>query len=703
MGGAPVARVEVALPGDVPPLRERLTRMGIECYEADVRFAVRFLIERGIRGSLSVSGAWRPGVGVDRLYRNPVVSPGDWCPTLRALALDVETDPEARQLLSVALHGCGVSEVLLVLPRGRRAPRGARAVEGEGELIGELCRRVAELDPDVITGWNLIDFDLTVMARVAARRGVCLALGRGPEALRLRAARGGRRAREAFVTGRVLLDGIDLLRGAFVKLEEYSLEAAARSVLGEGKTLTGTGRGARIVELYRSDPERFAEYNRTDARLALEIVERLGLLPLAVERSRLTGMTLDRVGGAIASFDFLYLTELGRRLIVAPGVRGGAPGEGSFGGHVLEPVAGLHRNVLAFDFRSLYPSVIRTFQVDPLGLLPPGDGEPDPILAPNGAAFRRGPGILTGLLDELFPARAAAIGRGDRVTSHAIKILMNSFYGVLGTPACRFYDPAVAGAITSFGREILLWSRDWFRDRGLEVLYGDTDSLFVASSCPSPEAALVQGRDLASRLNRALSASVAQRWRVESRLELRFERLFLRFLLPAARRGEAGARKRYAGVTAGEPEGEIVLVGLEAVRSDWTPLAREVQRQLYARLFRDRPVEEYLRGVVAELRAGRLDGELVYTKALRKPLAAYTATTPPHVAAARKLGAAPGRRVSYLITRNGPEPAACPLSGPVDHEHYVQKQVRPVAEPVLAVLGLDFDRVVGDATQLSLF
>ena len=110
----------------------------------------------------------------------------------------------------------------------------------------------------------------------------------------------------------------------------------------------------------------------------------------------------------------------------------------------------------------------------------PGPGD-DPIVAPNGAAFRRQPGILTQILDELFPRREAAKAVGDRVASQAIKILMNSFYGVLGTPACRFHNPELANAITSFGREVLLWSKARIESFGKRVLYGDTDSLFVES------------------------------------------------------------------------------------------------------------------------------------------------------------------------------------------------------------------------------
>jgi DNA polymerase-2 len=149
-------------------------------------------------------------------------------------------------------------------------------------------------------------------------------------------------------------------------------------------------------------------------------------------------------------------------------------------------------------------------------------------------------------------------------------------------------------------------------------------------------------------------------------------------------------------------DGRVDFTGMEAVRGDWTPMARDVQRELFARLFSDRPVDVYLRGIVADLRAGLLDDKLVYTKALRKAPEAYTTTTPPHVAAARKMEDGPRRRIAYVITRDGPEPAGTRKS-PLDHEHYVHKQVRPVAEPVLALLGLDFVEVIGDRRQLSLF
>jgi len=279
---------------------------------------------------------------------------------------------------------------------------------------------------------------------------------------------------------------------------------------------------------------------------------------------------------------------------------------------------------------------------------------------------------------------------------------MNSFYGVLGTPACRFYDPRLANAITSFGREMLLWCQARIERRGQRVLYGDTDSLFVESGIADAAAARAFGESLAAHLNEELAAYIQDRWRVASRLDLVFDRLYVRLCLPAMRHETTGARKRYAGLVADEHGARLVFTGMEAVRSDWTELAKEVQRELYARLFADQPIGPYLRDVVARMRAGELDERLVYRKALRKRPEAYTANTPPHVAVARTLGQRERGRIAYVITTAGPEPAGAAHAS-LDYAHYLDKQVGAVAEPVLTLLGLDLDEILGTARQLRLF
>jgi DNA polymerase-2 len=426
-------------------------------------------------------------------------------------------------------------------------------------------------------------------------------------------------------------------------MEDYSLDAVAREVLGEGKAIKSDARDrlAEIIHNYRHDLPAFALYARTDARLAYDIVEKLDLIRLAFARSQLAGMTPDRVAASIASFDFVYLTELEKRNIVAPTVRSDDSRvyAAQQGGHVLEPVTGLHRNVWVFDFKSLYPNIIRTFNIDPLSYAALSDVGPvapgDDLIETPGGSFHRAPAILPGLLDELFPRREAARKAGDKVAANAIKILMNSFYGVLGTSACRFYNPALANSITGTGKEILLWSKRWFEEAGFHVLYGDTDSLFVGSGTQEQDVTQ-RGMQLAAALNEQLATYIRERWGVRSRLELEFEKTYLRLILPQARHSTRGASKRYAGLLQTGDQVHVEFVGMEVVRRDWTALAKQVQRELYQRLFTDQPVEVYLADIVRTVRDGALDNLLVYRKNLRKGAEAYTATTPPHVAAARK-------------------------------------------------------------------
>jgi DNA polymerase-2 len=705
-GGAPVSRIGVTIPSDVPAIRDRLHTSGIDTFEADVRFPVRYLIERGIKGACVIEGNATPGadagIGVSLVFDNPQLTPTQVKIEPRVLSFDIETDPKAERLLALSMYGPGVDEVLIVDGSGRSMPEKAIRCGDERAALTAFCDRVRELDPDVFTGWNTIDFDFTVLQRIATRLRHPFVLGRDAGELRIRRAEGYFGSGQATIPGRLVLDGIDLLRGAFVRMEDYSLDAVAREVLGEGKALESNAKDrlAEIIHNYRHNLPAFALYARTDARLAFDIVSKLDLIRLAFARSQLAGMTPDRVAASIASFDFVYLSELEKRSIVAPTVRSDDSRvfAAQHGGHVLEPVAGLHRNVWVFDFKSLYPNIIRTFNIDPLSYVETAQAGDDLIETPGGF-FKRAPAILPGILDDLFPRREAAKKAGDAVAAQSIKILMNSFYGVLGTSACRFYNPALANSITGSGREMLLWSKRWFEDAGFRVLYGDTDSLFVGSGSiesPPPE----QGPALAAKLNEELTSHIQNRWRVTSRLELEFEKTYLRLILPHARHSTRGASKRYAGLVRAGDKTTVEFVGMEVVRSDWTALAKQVQRELYQRLFTDQPVEIYLADIVKAVRDGALDKLLVYRKSLRKGAETYTATTPPHVAAARKSRTpARGRKViEYVMTTGGPEPLDN-IQHPPDREHYVSKQIRPVAEPVLATLGLDFDTVVGDGRQ----
>lgn len=737
--GEPVSRISVDIPQDVPPLRDILQAQGIPTFEADIPFVTAYLLNGGLRGALHIEGPARTGRLVRHIFQDPVLAPAQWAPELSVLSLDLETNPEATLVLSAALDLGEWREVLVVRPdRGapeaesllmryggaspgatlEGRPAGAEPLEpgtarvtvcrDERDLLVRLQERVRALDPDLLTGWNVIDFDLRVLRDRFDAHRIPFMLGRADLPCRLILDRNVWGTSRAIVPGRVVLDGLSLLRGAFIRLEDYRLETAAREILGRGKTITSDDRAGEILRLYNEDLPSFLMYNLNDARLVSDILGKKRLVDLAVRQSLLTGLPIDRTGASIAAFDFLYLTELHRRGQVAPTVDSSRPAAATRGGFVLSSTPGIFDHVAVLDYRSLYPSLIRTFRLDPLSLVRANDGDtaataedtPEGLVtAPNGARFRRAGGILPELLDRLFPLREEAIARGDTLTATALKILMNSFYGVLATPRCRFYSPETANAITWFGQETLLWTREAIEGRGLRVLYGDTDSIFVETGASSEEEAEEIGQGLARSIDEALNRLLASRHGVESRLHLRFDRLFLRLLLPGLRGSGEGSKKRYAGLVRAREGERLVFVGLESVRRDWTDVSKMFQRELVGRAFRGEPLDAFVLEFVARLRQGEFDEHLVYRKGLRKPEEEYLGTPPAHVRAARAQVASPGRIIRYVMTTAGPEPAA-ERKHPLDREHYVEKQLRPVAEAVLSLVGLSWEGVTGGQGML---
>jgi DNA polymerase-2 len=412
-------------------------------------------------------------------------------------------------------------------------------------------------------------------------------------------------------------------------------------------------------------------------------------------------MQLDRVGASIASFDLVYLPELRHAGVVAPSVDSNRKSAMVKGGALLDPKPGLFWNVAVFDFKSLYPSLIRSFNLDPLARVR-ARGQSDCIEAPNGARFSRGDAILPGIIERFMEQRELAKQRGDRNADQAIKIMMNAMFGVLGAGSCRFFDPEVANAITGFGQQTLHWTREAFEAEGVRVLYGDTDSVFVQlRDVIDAEAAAVQASDLRERAESRVTNRIREEYRVEPKLELELERVYDGFFLPRVRGGSSGSKKRYAGWR----DKRVEIVGLESVRRDWPAIAGRLQRGLLERLFEGRDLIPFCRELVEEMLAGNHDGELIYVKRIRKgSLDRYTAAIPPHVQAARKVTGRVGPIIRYVMTRRGAEPVfpGGALPDDIDRRHYVERVLRPVADAILIELGIDFGEALGEPRQMSL-
>ena len=196
-----------------------------------------------------------------------------------------------------------------------------------------------------------------------------------------------------------------------------------------------------------------------------------------------------------------------------------------------------------------------------------------------------------------------------------------------------------------------------------------------------------------------------------SALELEYENHYCRFLMPTIRGAEQGSKKRYAGRVNNHGKDQIIFKGLENVRTDWTPLAREFQQKLYDLIFRRQAWQQYVRDTVEQLMAGELDEQLIYTKRLRRPLSEYQKNIPPHARAAmladqqhrlagQTLRYQQGGTIRYVMTTRGPQPLNA-LTAPPDYDHYLSRQLEPVADGILGFVGGNFATLI--TGQLGLF
>ncbi|ASP49551.1 DNA polymerase II [Cognaticolwellia beringensis] len=706
--------------------REALKQKGVKCYEDDIRPDDRFLMERFITADMTFFGQQAPLISLHskdyRRYEQARCKPIDKTLqtdiALSTVSLDIECSMSG-ELYSIGLYSDHCQQVLMIANEQEIAREQLKkgAVEivwqaNERQLLVSLLAWFSQYSPDIIIGWNVINFDFDLLQKRYDLHGIKFAIGRDG---RTPYWRKNQASDQQFIeiNGRVILDGIDLLKTATYNFPSFSLDNVANTLLGIGKKVDDVdNRLQEITDNFYHDKTALAAYNLEDCRLVVLIFKQTQLLEFAMLRAQLTGLSIDRFGGSVAAFTNLYLPKLHRSGYVAPNMGDGDQGFESPGGFVMDSTPGLYQNVLVLDFKSLYPSIIRSFNIDPMGLIEGLRSPETAIEGFDGAYFSREQHFLPGIITELWKERDIAKKDKNAALSQAIKIIMNSFYGVLGSTGCRFFDPRLSGSITKRSHSILKTTKLWIEAKGYQVIYGDTDSIFVhVGDDQSEDNSRALGKTLQEYINQKWQALLKDQFNIVSELEIEFETHFIKFLMPTIRGQDVGTKKRYAGLVQKGEEQQLIFKGLESVRTDWTELAKQFQRSLYWKIFNNEPVVEYVKKMVADTLAGKHDELLYYRKRLRRKLELYVKNVPPHVRAARladeiyKQQGKPLKYqnkgwIEYVMTVNGPQAKGC-QSAALDYQFYIDRQLLAVADAILPFINTSFDEITNN--QMNLF
>jgi len=749
--------------------RECFKSNNIKCYEDDFRPDERYLMERfitaglnfvGEKSSRTLSASISNPTETDKQSFDDKVSfqqfskakckPAKSDVKLSMVSVDIECAMDGT-LYSIGIYSDIYQCVFMIGEETKQVKTASvkhltpplkadyiKYVRDEKALLNAFIQWISRHDPDIIIGWNVINFDMDLLQKRCDLHHINFVLGRDGKAPYWRKNKNSEQ-KYLEVAGRVVLDGIDLLKTATYNFPSFSLDNVANTLLGIGKKVDDVdNRVQEITDNFNNNKEALAAYNLEDCRLVWLIFEKTQLLEFAMLRAQLTGLAIDRIGGSVAAFTNLYLPKLHRSGYVAPNMGDGESDLVSPGGYVMDSIPGLYDNVLVLDFKSLYPSIIRTFKIDPMGMIEgllehkqavekdvqlltgqasldtaDLDNMDDSISGFDGAYFSREHHFLPKIIEQLWYERDKAKQENNAALSQAIKIIMNSFYGILGSTGCRFFDPRLAGSITKRSHVLLKTTKQWIEDKGYQVIYGDTDSIFVhIGSDKTIKQSRALGKELQGFINHKWQDVIENEYKLTCYLEIEFETHFSKFLMPTIRGLDVGTKKRYAGMVIDDNNcQEIIYKGLESVRTDWTELAKMFQRKLYESVFNNRPVNDYVKEIKAKTLNGDFDHLLIYRKRIRRKLNEYVKNVPPHVKAARiadMLNIEQGKKpryqnkgwIEYYITLNGPQ-AKEHLTAPIDYQFYIDRQLLTVADAILPFINTSFSAITDD--QLSLF
>jgi DNA polymerase I len=744
-------------PARTPIIRDELKREKSvkEVFEADILFKYRFMADNNISGmkwyEVTGNGIQTNTVKTEKKIAAESLKEFDSEEYMRFkyMSIDIEVVsgegglPDAEKdpiiLFSIYFYPAynGKNSLVLSAKKVRGTNGDTLGFYTEKEMLQEFLRIIDNYDPDLIIGYNINNFDLPYIEVRLRKNNLPRTLGRCTQKTLIP-----RKVTNRFrntITGRVVVDVYDLVKEAAVKfglfkgLKRYGLGDISRLILGEGKVdiahseINGhwSDNGEKLQKLL--------DYSRKDAQLPLQILLKEQMLDKFFELSKVSGIVLQDAldGGESTRIENLLLREFNRRDFVIPCKPDSdqlsrrtleRQTEGLKGAFVLNPTVGFHNKCVVYlDFRSMYPSIIKYFNICPSTLLL-SDKKLDFLQTSTSTKFvspkvREGivPKIIKYLLDtrakikkEMDHTKKSEKKRYLYAKQYAFKTIANAFYGHLGYVRAKLYVLDIANSITGTGREMINKTKQIVETKTpYKVVYADTDSVMVGLETTDVKEAFKIGLDISKLINEE----------IKNMLELKIESVFKTLLILS--------KKRYAGwnfePVGDEWEDSILTKGIETVRRDWCDLVSETLEEVLLTILKEQDVSKAVKIVrdrVDSIKNGKMDvDKLVITKGVSKTLKSYKGVQA-HIELVKKMRArdpasAPGvgDRVGFVIVK-GLQMISKRAEDPeyikkhklqVDSKYYIESQLLPPLERVFEALSVNKSDLLGIGKQMGLF
>jgi len=689
-----VLKVTIKSPWKLTEYKNRFQRKGYKVLSADISYQHRFFYDKDMGSCIRVTGE-----AVDKPYFTELVvrmesfeNIDSFDPGLKILSFDIENSVEHEYIYTI----CSV------IKDGNDIRNGPALTGSEVDIINGFADLIREEDPDVITGYNIDNYDIRKIIDRSKEKRMKDALpwGRDGSQPRLVSDRFWR------VKGRLVADAWWAVKKQ-LRPKQETLNAVSMMLLGEQKLDVDP---KYMDSEWANDREKVIKYCFKDAELALRILLEVGTLRKDMDLAAVSKLTIEDVmtSGSSQLADSLLIRAADRKKVAVPLMGARIAGaEQIEGGYVHSMTPGLYHWVCVEDFKSMYPSLIIAKNICFTTLCE--DGE---IVSPSGARFmskERREGLLPRILEDLMAERdriKKLMKQTQDPHEHnyldglqaAVKVLMNTFYGVFASTFYRFTDKSIGAAITAFARANTIGIINQVESEGIHVIYSDTDSIFMQSPVNDLEGSVEFGKKMADRFS------------VEGGT-LEFEKL----LEPMFTHG---MKKRYVGkIVWPQVSDELLVRGYEIRRSDSFDLRSKMLTDLFEMILAEKNDEalSMVRTTIQNVKSGNVDvSELVISKSCKGLDAYENPDRMANVQAAKKLIAMgydfiPGMKVSWIVTDSKSAPqvvepyvSGVEFTGKPDYKYYAER-LSQTASRITEVFGWEEKDLLMGNQQATLF
>ena len=748
-----VLKITLKDPSNVPIVRDELISKNFvkNIFEADILFRNRYMVDFGLSGmkwyKINGKSINTSTVKADRTIEIKSIEEAEESPSnLDYMSVDIEVvsgreslpDPKRDKIAIISLAFSpsfdGKDSLVLVSKPIKKIDKNLAVFSNEKEMLKEFVKIIDSFDPDIITGYNINNFDFPFIIERLRQCRVSTIIGRCKQKHAI-SRKVGLRFRTS-ILGRIVVDVYELIKESagkgLLRLKRYGLGDVSRELLKEDKIKIVYSELPKYWNGNESQLKKLVDYARKDAQLALRLLLDKNMLDKFFELSKVSGLLLQDIldRGEAARVENLLLREFNKENYIIPCkpssneiLRRKVEKEAKVlkGALVLEPTVGLHTNCIVYlDFRSMYPSIFIAYNICPTTLVFSKENF-ETIRTPFGTEFtskkiRKGiiPRIIEYLVKErdrvkleMRRSKKEEEKRTLDAKQYALKIMTNAFYGYTGYTRAKLYFLEIANAITSCGRSLIQKTRDTVEsDKKFEVIYGDTDSIMVKTLTKNIEEAFNLGKELEEKINEELKGIV------QTKIESIFKTLLIL------------TKKRYTGLIVEKIDGEwkenILMKGIETVRRDWCDLTSKTLYNVLEILLKEQNTKKafnYAKGILEKLQKNQIPiEELVVTKGISKPLKQYRGIQP-HVELLKKLkkrspSTAPGigDRIAFVIVKGvqlmsdrAEDPEYVKKHGlKIDSKYYIESQILPPLERVFDAMGISKSELVGIGKQLML-